>query len=83
MKLSTERKVSLGFGAGLIILPVIGTVSYDAIYELVRAAELRYRVERVLAGLKDVLWGLDASGKLTGDSSAVKNAAPAKHAAAG
>ena len=59
MKLSTERKVILGFGAGLVILLVVGAVSYRAIYELVRAAELRHHVERVIAGLKDVLSGLD------------------------
>ncbi|MDB6068537.1 MAG: multi-sensor hybrid histidine kinase [Pedosphaera sp.] len=53
-KLSTERKISFGFGTALVVLILISMVSYRSIQDFSRVADSRQRAERAVKSLKVV-----------------------------
>jgi CHASE3 domain sensor protein len=57
-KLSTERKISFGFGTALVVLILISLVSYRSIKDFARIADSRERAERAVKGLKIVFSAL-------------------------
>jgi CHASE3 domain sensor protein len=61
MKWSIEKKINLGFGLALLILSILGVVSYRSTMELIRATELRAHAHNVIEQLGNLLSDIESA----------------------